>query len=561
MGRVIVVVLALAVFAHCLSAQTWTVLSAARLDRSALVAPDSIATGFNASIRAATPQTAEPSLPLTLAGYSVAVRDSLGTESAAPILSVADGQINFIVPASAALGEATFALSNEGRAIASTIVRIARIAPGLFTANASGSGAPAGLALTVAADGSRTTTELVQSATGGGFLPRPLTLSGQVYLVLFGTGIRGSGGEVTATIGGNPVAVAAAVAQGIFAGLDQVNLGPIITDFPDRRGELDLILTVDGVPANRVTVAFNPPALGQWGERARLIEANSEMAVAEVDGKILVLGGYPSSRETKSTVQRYDPGGDRWELTTPMPVGLNHNMAATVNGKLYMIGGQLTDAGAGNFSDRVFEFDPSTRQWRERARMPAARGAGVAVVADSKIYVAGGRPPRGSDFAVYDPQADTWRTLPDMPTARNHLAGAELDGKVYIVGGRFEAGFQSPQSAVVEVFDPATNSWSTRAPMPKARGGINGVAANGCLHVFGGEGNASAVNGLHFDHDAYNPVLNTWTSLAPMPVPVHGVTGAVFLNGLIYLPGGGTSQGGSSGGLQHQVYRPDMICK
>jgi N-acetylneuraminic acid mutarotase len=71
-----------------------------------------------------------------------------------------------------------------------------------------------------------------------------------------------------------------------------------------------------------------------------------------------------------------------------------------------MIGGQTTDAGASNFSDRVFEYDPAARAWRERARMPAARGAGVAVALDGKIYVAGGRPPRGSDFAVYDPAAD-----------------------------------------------------------------------------------------------------------------------------------------------------------
>ena len=437
---------------------------------------------------------------------------------------------------------------------------ITQAAPGLFTANASGSGVPAGLALTVADDGTRTITELFQSATGGGFLPRPLSFSSPIYLMLFGTGIRGSRGEVTATIGGRPVTVAAAVAQGSFAGLDQVNLGPI-TDLGDRRAELDLILTADGSRANRVVIGLNQPALGEWGQRASLIEANSEMAVGEVDGKILVLGGYPANRQTKNTVQMYDPSSDRWELTTPMPIGLNHNMAATVNGKLYMIGGQLTDAGAGNFSDRVFEYDPSTRQWRERARMPTARGAGVAVVADSKIYVAGGRPPRGNDFAVYDPQTDTWRTLPNMPTGRNHLAGAELNGKVYIVGGRFEAGFQSPQTPVVEVFDPPTNAWSTRAPMPKARGGINGLAAHGCLHVFGGEGHAEASNGLHDDHDVYNPVTNTWVSLAPMPTPVHGVTGAVFLSGLIYLPGGGTSQGGSSGGVQHQVYRPDRICR
>jgi hypothetical protein len=46
-----------------------------------------------------------------------------------------------------------------------------------------------------------------------------------------------------------------------------------------------------------------------------------------------------------------------------------------------------------------------------------------------------------------------------------------------------------------------------------------------------------------------------------MPIPVHGVTGAAFLNGLIYLPGGGTSIGGSSGSTHHQVYRPNMACR
>jgi N-acetylneuraminic acid mutarotase len=315
------------------------------------------------------------------------------------------------------------------------------------------------------------------------------------------------------------------------------------------------------MPANRVTIASNGPALGEWGARAQLLEANSEMAVGELAGKIYVLGGYPATRETKRTVQLYDPVDDRWELTTPMPIALNHNMSVSVGGKLYMIGGQLTDAGAGNFSDRVFEYDPNTRQWTERARMPTARGGGVAVVVDGKIYVAGSRPPRGADFAVYDPATDAWRTLPDMPTQRNHLAGASVNGKVYIIGGRFEGGFQSPQTAAVEMYDPATNSWSARASMPKPRGGLNGIAAHGCIHAFGGEGNTGAPFGLHADHDVYNPTTNTWTSLPRMPTAIHGVTGLAFVNGLIYLPGGGTSQGGNSGSLIHQVYRPAIVCR
>jgi N-acetylneuraminic acid mutarotase len=178
-------------------------------------------------------------------------------------------------------------------------------------------------------------------------------------------------------------------------------------------------------------------------------------------------------------------------------------------------------------------------------------------VIDGKIYVAGGRPPRGADFAVYDPARDQWTTLPIVPTQRNHLAAAAIGGKMYVVGGRFEAGFQSAQSDAMEIYDPKTNTWSHGAPMPKPRGGLNAVEAYGCLHVFGGE----FATGVHPDHDVYNPVTNTWTSLDRMPTPVHGVSGAAFIDGLIYLAGGGTSQGGSSGSRVHQVHRSNQVCR
>ncbi len=514
--------------------QPLSVVSAASYDPA--LAPGMIATAFSSAIAAG-------------GAYTIAVGGA-----AATVFGVAAGQISFLIPAETAPGEAIVTLAEQGRPLASATVRIAPVAPGVFTANASGGGAPAGFVFENGA-----TAELFAPA-GGVFLPRPFRLTAGQYLLLFGTGIRGWRSAVTATFGGRNVPVAAAVPQGTFAGLDHVNLGPL-DGAADSRGELEIALTVDGVAANRVAVAVNTPLSGEWDARGRLLQANSEMAVGELDGKIYVLGGYPSTRQTQSTVQVYDPASDRWELAAPMPIALNHNMAATVGGKLYMIGGQTTDAGSGNYSDRVFEYDPLTRQWRERSRMPTARGAGVAVVWEERIYVAGGRPPRGADFAVYDPRADSWRTLPDLPTARNHLAGAAVSGKVYIVGGRFEGGANSPQSDAVEAWDVAAGTWSARARMLKPRGGINGLAAYGCLHVFGGEGNAASSNGLYSDHDVFNPAADSWSSLPPMPTAVHGVTGAVFLGGLIYLPGGGTSLGGNSGSVIHQVYRPGVVCR
>ncbi|MBL9201011.1 MAG: SMP-30/gluconolactonase/LRE family protein [Opitutaceae bacterium] len=306
--------------------------------------------------------------------------------------------------------------------------------------------------------------------------------------------------------------------------------------------------------------AVPPPAAvlaeGAWSVRADLIEPNSEMSVAELDGKIYVIGGYPSNRVSVRTVQVYDVATDTWRLTSPLPAALNHTVSAAVGGRLYVIGGQTSAGGTGPFVDTVYAYDPATAAWTTRAPMPTARGGGAGAVIGGRIYVAGGRPPRGSDFAVYDPGLDSWRTLPDLPTQRNHVGAAAIDGKLYVVGGRLEAGFQSEQTDRVEMFDPATNAWATRAPMPKPRGGVNAVAAHGYLHVFGGEGNPAAPSGVYPDHDVYDPVANRWLRLGPMPVPVHGVTGASFVNGNIHLTGGGIADGGENGSTLHQVFRP-----
>lgn len=291
-------------------------------------------------------------------------------------------------------------------------------------------------------------------------------------------------------------------------------------------------------------------AISRYGTNAPLLEANSEMGVAELNGLIYVLGGYPSSRVTVRTVQVYDPALDRWHLTTPLPLPINHPMPGVANGRLYMIGGQTNANNTGSFINTVFEYDPVTSNWATRAPMPTFRSAGAAAVIGPLIYVAGGRPPQGQDFAVYDVMANRWTTLPNLPTPRNHVAAAAIDGKIYVAGGRFGAGFGSEITDVLEVYDPATGLWSTRAPMPTKRSGVNGIAVDGCFFVFGGEG----PDGIFEQMEMYVASSDRWYRLEPLAVPVHGVTGAAYVNGFIHLPGGGTAQGGSSGTRLHQTF-------
>ncbi len=307
---------------------------------------------------------------------------------------------------------------------------------------------------------------------------------------------------------------------------------------------------------NTHNVVLTPADRGAWGTRAGLLAANSEFALAESNGKLYVLGGYPASRQTVRTVQIYDIAGNSWQLGPQLPEPNNHGMAAAVDGRIYLIGGQLT-ADQEGYVNTVYELDPARGAWVEKARMPTARSGGVAVVHGGKIYVAGGRVPRGHDFAVYDPAADRWEVLPDLPSQRNHITGAAINGRIHVVGGRLGNGLSPLKTDAHEVFDPQTRTWTTAAPMLRGRSGMNGVMARGCFHVWGGE----APTGMTPDHDYYDPRTNKWSSLRNMPIPVHGVVGSAFVDGLIWVAGGGTQIGGSSGSLHNQTYQPAVSCE
>ena len=318
------------------------------------------------------------------------------------------------------------------------------------------------------------------------------------------------------------------------------------------------VTVASGAQANASAFVLKRDGVGEWGQRAGLLVANSEFALAESNGKIYVMGGYPSSRVTSRTVQVYDIASDKWQLGPELPQPNNHGMAAAVNGRVYLIGGQVTDDQEGATAvDRVYELDPAKGSWVEKTPMPTARSGGVAVVHDGKIYVAGGRVPRGNDFAVYDPAADRWEALPILPSQRNHITGAAINGRIHIVGGRLGNGLSPLKSDANEVFNPVTRAWTTAAPMLSGRSGMNGVMARGCFHVWGGE----APTGMTPQHEYYDPRTDKWSSLPNMPIPIHGVVGSAFVGGLIWVTGGGTAVGGASGSLHNQTYKPEVSCE
>lgn len=197
-------------------------------------------------------------LPTTMAGTSVAITDSGGATLTAPLYYVSPTQINLVVPDQVATGKASVTVHRDGgKAITGTIT-VDVVAPGLFSMDAGGVGAIVGLR--VSADGQRSEVPVfAYNNQQKQYVAAPIDLGAamdQVYLSIYGTGIRGFGNltSVNASIGGKAVPVIGAAAQSQYPGLDQVNIGPLPRTLAGA-GAVPLSVRVGNATSNNVTVS------------------------------------------------------------------------------------------------------------------------------------------------------------------------------------------------------------------------------------------------------------------------------------------------------------------
>jgi N-acetylneuraminic acid mutarotase len=164
---------------------------------------------------------------------------------------------------------------------------------------------------------------------------------------------------------------------------------------------------------------------------------------------------------------------------------------------------------------------------------------------NGKIFVAGGAPteeaPSIAELDVYEPASDTWSMGAPMPTAREHVASCVIDNKFVVIGGWNE---KKEVQNVVEAYDPNTNTWERWPDLPTARGGLGAVTFDGRCYTIGGETWATPPPATFGANEMFDPATRRWAGLAPMPTPRHGL-GLAVVGQEIWAVGGGPSQGNS----------------
>jgi len=312
--------------------------------------------------------------------------------------------------------------------------------------------------------------------------------------------------------------------------------------------------------ATIASLVFATAALAQmpqspWKKAAPFPEPDEELYGVAVNSKLYVIGGWGEGKARGANYE-YDPVTDKWTKKQSMPRPAHHAALAAANGKIYVIGGfvapektQIPVGGAWEPIDDAWEYDPAADSWKSLAPLPGKRGAAVAVEVAGKIYMIGGTTTvEGSNdpfFAffgparvlttndVYDPATNKWASRRPMTVARNHAFAGAVNGKIYVIGGRTGHGFilSATNTDVVEEYNPVADLWSApKERMPTARSGGAWGTDGRRIYVAGGEVTTKELVGVFRGIEAYEPATNSWTALPSMPMPRHGVAGAVIGN-------------------------------
>lgn len=221
-------------------------------------APLAVMAVYGNSLTTTTATATTLPLPTVLAGVAVRVRDSEDVVRSASLFFASPTQVNYLVPTETKEGTAVVTITRNNVIFATGPLPVAKVAPALFTANATGQGLAAALVLRVKADGTQSYEPIAYfDASQSRYIAQPIDLGAeteQVFLLLFGTGFRGRSAltAVTCRVGETEAEVTFAGAQAGFAGLDQANV--LLPRSLAGRGEVEVTFSVDDKAANAVRV-------------------------------------------------------------------------------------------------------------------------------------------------------------------------------------------------------------------------------------------------------------------------------------------------------------------
>jgi hypothetical protein len=234
------------------------------------------------------------------------------------------------------------------------------------------------------------------------------------------------------------------------------------------------------------------PATNTWKKITSFPEPFTHSQEVVVGNDIWFVGGYVGNHPGPGTthVWIYDTVADSWMRGPDLPQARGAGAAALVGNTIYFTGGMNQSRTIDENTTYALDLNNQSAGWTQLANLPNGRNHVAAASLDGYLYVIGGQHGQEdgqeaqNEVDRYDPATNKWTQVASLPVnaGKSHITEGTLvyDGRIIVVGG--ETGYNDPQRSIVD-YDPATNTWNQLALLPAARSTVVAGIVDGKLVV------------------------------------------------------------------------------
>jgi N-acetylneuraminic acid mutarotase len=258
-------------------------------------------------------------------------------------------------------------------------------------------------------------------------------------------------------------------------------------------------------------------ATGEWSVCTSMTNRRGTFKTEAValGGLVVVVSG--DDDDAVGTLEAYDPLTDTWEDLPPLPQRLMLVAAASEGKKLYISGG--IDKATGQYSDAVFCLNKAGNPGEEwttlKSKLLSPRVGHASASINGALWIAGGQfadSDNGSSSAssveVYDLESQKWVKGPSMIAERIWFRLLVIQDTLYAIGGDVDSKGSS-LTPTIERLNNRQNVWEKVADFTKVRRVFSTSSVGSKIYIFGGRD----INyGTLQDWDCFDVKTNKWES-------------------------------------------------
>ena len=272
-----------------------------------------------------------------------------------------------------------------------------------------------------------------------------------------------------------------------------------------------------------------------------------EPGTVVLDGRLYLFGGYTEGVTSSKLSNVFDPRDGSWTRIQDLPSAITH-MNMVLDGRTVWFAGGYKDGYKGHTIAEVWSYDIDADRFTAAPLLPEPRGGGGLALVGRRLHYMGGveadRDTDSPDHWVLNLDAwargsAEWTHAAPMPEPRNQFSCVTFDGKIYAIGGQFHHDSEQLDQARVDIYDPATDTWSSGPPLPKGHSHAEGATFvhDGRIYMAGGHttkpGESKQVDA---DILALSPG-GAWELAGTLPMPLSSPAAAI-IDGRFYVAGG-----------------------